>query len=493
MKRFMQGTRAKWMLVAGIMILIGLPAFLVCESQPKGIEVQVMPAAKRQINTLADLNQAFMDIVSEVKPTVVTVSTERVIKVGPSPFMSDPFFQFFFGPNEGQGQGREQKYHQEGLGSGVIVNADGDIMTNNHVVDNADSIFVRTYDGKRYLAKVVGVDPKTDIAVIKIDAGQLPFIAIGNSDELKAGEMVLAIGSPMSERLAYTVTQGIVSATGRSNVGLADYEDFIQTDAAINPGNSGGPLINLNGELVGINTAIISQSGGSQGIGLAVPSNMAVHVMDSLLKEGKVVRGWLGVSIQDVNDKIAKAMGLKSAQGALIGQVLDDSPGAKAGLKAGDVVVGFNDHAIKDASQLRNDVASSQPGDRVTLAIVRDNQKRTIEATLGELTPEKTAMANPDELQQLLGFKAETLTKELAEKYSTSTKLAGVIVTGIDQNSPAYQAGLRTGDVILSVDREQVQTIQKFAALMAKKKKGETVLLHVNRQGGGFFLVFPLG
>jgi serine protease Do len=336
-----------------------------------GVMSQEVPAEsgtradERPIRTLRDLNQAFVDIVSKVKPAVVTVSTERIIYVRPmSPFSGDPFFRFFFGP-QGR-QAPEQEYRQRGLGSGVIVSADGHILTNNHVIENADSIFVRTYDGERFTAQVVGTDPQTDIAVIKIDDSNLHFINIGNSDALQVGEIVLAVGSPMSENLAYTVTQGIVSAKGRADVGLATYEDFIQTDAAINPGNSGGPLVNLDGELVGINAAIVSQTGGFQGIGFAVPSNMAVRVMNSLITEGRVSRAWLGINIQDVNEQIAGAMGLDEPVGALIGDVVSGSPADKAGLQPGDIVLDFSGRRIENAHELRSLIGSSPPGKSLT-------------------------------------------------------------------------------------------------------------------------------
>lgn len=453
--------------------------------------------ADRPILSLRDLNQAFIDIAAEVKPTVVTVSTERIMNMrrspfGGSPFASDPFLDFFFGGPQGrQRQQPDQEFKQQGLGSGVIVSADGRILTNNHVVDQADSIWVRTFEGKRYPATVVGVDPQTDIAVIKITPeGTLPFISVGNSDSLQVGEMVLAVGSPMSENLAYTVTQGIVSAKGRSNVGLADYEDYIQTDAAINPGNSGGPLVNLNGELIGINSAIASQSGGFQGIGFAVPSNMAVRIMNSLVADGKVVRGWLGVTIQDVDDQLAKAMDLPESSGALVGDVMEDSPAAKAGLEAGDVIVAVNDRPITTSGQLRSQVASTAPGKKVDLKVMRGEKPLTIGVTLGELPENLADLGSGGSIEKQLNFAVSDLNRDLASRYGISGRADGVVVTSIDQNSAAYAAGLREGDLILSVNRQRVQSAQEFGSRVATIETGATVLLRVVRQNSGFFIAF---
>ncbi|RME29173.1 MAG: DegQ family serine endoprotease, partial [Candidatus Zixiibacteriota bacterium] len=427
-----------------------------------------------------------------VKPTVVTVSIEKIITQRVfNPFAGDPFFNYFFGPGYPQ-QPHEKQFRQQGLGSGVIVSEDGYILTNNHVVQDADSIWVRTYEGHRYRAKVIGTDPKTDIAVLQIDAKGLPHIEIGDSDDLQVGEMVLAIGSPMSENLAYTVTQGIVSAKGRANVGLADYEDYIQTDAAINPGNSGGPLVDLDGKLVGLNAAIVSRSGGFQGIGFAVPVNMAMRVMNSLITTGKVERGWLGVTIQDVNEKIAQAMGLEETRGALVGDVLPDSPADKAGVKSGDLIVAVDGHKIESSGQLRSQIASTAPGTTVVLSVIRDGSPMDIRVKLGELPSDLAQASTPGELEDLLGFSVRTLTSELADQYGIDTRMSGVIVTKIDPESNAYQAGVREGDVITTVNRHRVHSSEQFTSLMRKMKRGDTVLLKINRGGSGFYVAFAL-
>ncbi len=476
-------------------------------SQPQAlsypnVSASVLAAKDRPITTLRDLNNAFIEIAEAVNPTVVTVFTEKVYKVREtlSPFsffFDDPFRDFFgddffSGPRQRRQAPQEREYRQQGLGSGVIVSDEGYILTNNHVIANADTIYVRTIDERTIAAKVIGADPKTDIAVIKVDAKNLPVIKKGDSDKLRVGEWVLAIGSPLSANLAHTVTQGIVSAKGRSNVGLADYEDFIQTDAAINPGNSGGALVNLDGELVGINTAIASRSGGFQGIGFAVPINMAESVMASLIKSGKVVRGWLGVSIQDVNETMAKAMNLKNTEGALVGEVVNDSPAQKAGFKDGDVIIEMDGKKIRNASQLRNAVAATAPGTAVKLKIWRDGEERTLEVTLGELPADDKAPQIKQSLQELLGFSVTAMSRDLAEQYNLDANLKGVVVTAIDQASSAFRAGLREGDLIRSVNRKRVQDVADFNAALAGVKKSDTLLLQVARRTGSFYVAFEL-
>lgn len=449
------------------------------------------PIEDRPITTLRDLNQAFVDVGNMVKPSVVTVSTESILTQQANPFGNEPFFQFFFPPGQG-GQSQPQKYLQRGLGSGIVVSSDGYILTNNHVVQGADSIFVNLYDGRMFKATVKGADPKSDIAVIKIQADNLTPIKIGNSDSLHAGDIVMAVGSPMSRSLAYTLTQGIVSATGRANVGLADYEDYIQTDAAINPGNSGGPLVNLNGELVGVNSAIASQSGGFQGIGFAVPSNMATRVMEELIATGKVVRGWLGVYIQDVNQEIAKAMNLKATSGALVGDVVQNSPAEKAGLKSGDVITQFGGRNVEDASQLRNEVAELKPGSQVDFTVVRDGKKVDLRVKLGELPSEATPVSTSKNIDQLLGFKVSNLTASVRNQYNIGSNEKGVVISSIDQASAAGRAGLQVGDLIRAVDRQEVTSTDDFYKILANAKTGDTILLTLSRKGNSFFVAFTL-
>ena len=447
----------------------------------------VLPLAKdRPIMTLRDLNNAFVDIAKSVTPSVVMITTAQTMKVRQgSPFGADPFAELF-GLRQ---QPRQREFKRQGLGSGVVISSDGYVLTNNHVIANADSIMVRFADGKTKSAKVVGTDPNTDVAVIKVIASGLVPIRIGDSDNLQVGEMVMAVGSPLNPNLAHTVTQGIVSAKGRSNVGLADYEDFIQTDAAINPGNSGGALVNLDGELVGINAAIASQSGGFQGIGFAVPINMAIRVKDQLITDGKVTRGYLGVNIQDVNDQLAQAMKLQGNQGALVGNVADDSPASRAGLQSGDVIVAFNGQQIENSAQLRSQIASTAPGTNVTLTVQRDNDEQDFKVTLGELA--LTSSRTGGSLQKLLGFTVEPIDRALVDKYELASR-QGVVVTQVDEESNAAQSGLREGDVVRSVNRNRITTVKEFDEILRGAKEGDRILLSVERQEGGFFLAFEL-
>ncbi|GAB4319233.1 MAG: DegQ family serine endoprotease [Candidatus Zixiibacteriota bacterium] len=486
--RLQLGPRFSALSVALAVILAALsawPSFAQTATRPTPL------IGEYEINTLRDLSNAFVHISETVKPTVVTVSTERIITQRFfNPFSDYPFFERFFG--EQPDQPKEREFRQRGLGSGVIVSSDGLVLTNNHVIENADSIFVRTYDERRFSATVVGRDDKTDIAVLRIDADDLTPIAIGDSDDLKVGEIVMAIGSPMSENLAYTVTQGIVSATGRSNVGLADYEDFIQTDAAINPGNSGGPLVNLDGELVGINTAIASRTGGFQGIGFAVPVNMAMSIMTSLVEEGRVVRGWLGVVIQNVNEQLAAAMGLKDTKGVLVGDVSPDGPAKEAGIQTGDVITKLNGRTVESVADLRNSIATTRPGTDVTLTLIRDNRTLTKTVTLGELPSDGAVATSGGSLEKLLGFSYSKLTANLAERYNIDASVKGVVVTSVDPVSSAFRAGVREGDVIQSVDRKRVTNETEFKEAMRDKEKGDDVLLHIHRGGQAFFLAFTL-
>lgn len=444
------------------------------------------------------MNSTFTTIADAANPSVVTIFSERVVTTQ-SPFASphedlfrdffgDDFFDRFFSPRGPDGQRRLR-----GMGSGVIVDQKGYILTNHHVIREADEIEVMLYGGKRVDAEVVGTDAKTDIAVIKIDEEGLQPLKIGDSDELKVGEWVLAIGSPLSESLARTVTSGIVSATGRSNVGLADYEDFIQTDAAINPGNSGGALINLRGELVGVNTAIATQSGGFQGIGFAVPINMASKVMDALITEGKVVRGWLGVYIQNIDQNLAKAMDLPSTEGVLVSTVTEDGPAGKAGLKSGDVILALDGEKMSDVTQLRNEVASRKPGSTVDLTILRDDNEQEVEVTLGELPEEEATPEMRKSSIEQLGFSVQTLTPDLARRLGYDTNEKGVVITQISQASAAFAAGLRQGDIIKEVNKKPVSTADEFRNLTQDLEAGETILINAKRGQNTFFAAFELG
>lgn len=456
--------------------------------------------------SLIALNERLVEISEAVKPSIVTVFTEKIYRIrrspfGGNPFFNDPFFQQFFrgfgapGGRPDQAEPFEER-RQQGIGSGVIVSADGYILTNNHVIAEADEISVRGLDNSTFEAKVVGKDPKTDIAVIKIEAKGLRPVAQGNSDAVRVGEIVLALGSPMSANLAHTVTQGIVSAKGRSNVGLADYEDFIQTDASINPGNSGGALVNLEGELIGINTAIVTRSGGSQGIGFAVPVNMARAVMESLIKTGEVVRSYLGVQAQDLTKELKAAMELKEIEGVLVAAIQANSPAEKAGLQAGDIILKMENEILETATELRNKIAVTPPGTKVNFSILRDGDSLTIAATLERMPSEEAPKGlDPGKAQEQiekLGFQVAALTPALREQARLSKDVTGVLVTEVDQSSAAFGAGIRQGDVIQSFNRRPIQTLDDFQAVAKMVKRGQTILLRVQKPSGRMFIAFTL-
>jgi serine protease Do len=442
-----------------------------------------------------NLNEGFASVVEPLLPAVVNISTSKVVKSqkGENPF-SDPFFRQFFGNpfgDEGGGQQpREQREHS--LGSGVIVNPDGYILTNNHVVDGASDVQVTLSDKRNFKAKVVGTDPRTDIAVLKIPASNLSTVTLGDSGKAKVGDIVLAIGDPFG--IGETVTMGIVSATGRRGLALEGpegYEDFIQTDASINPGNSGGALVNTRGELIGINTAIISNGGGgNQGIGFAVPVNMARSVMEQILKTGKVSRGYLGIMIQPVTPEIAKAFNVPTSEGALVGDVTPDSPGGKAGLQKGDVITALNGQKISDSYELRLRISQSAPGSSVKLDLLRNGQKQGITATLGEF-PEKAQTAEnapQGEAPALEGVQVENLNSDMAQQLNLPTGTRGVVITRVDPNSTAAETGLERGDVIQEVNRKAVNNVEQFRVAVRATANGPLLLL-VNRGGNTQYVV----
>jgi serine protease Do len=439
-------------------------------------------------------NVAFSDIVKAVSPTVVNISTTKIVKRDFSPFshfFEGPFGEFF------EPFRIPRKWKEQSLGSGVIVSPDGYILTNSHVVEKADEIKVTLYDKRDYKGKIIGSDPKTDIAVIKISTNNLPAIKWGDSDRLQVGEFVLAFGNPYG--LSHTVTMGIVSALGRANVGIADYEDFIQTDAAINPGNSGGPLVNIKGELVGINTAIFSKTGGYQGIGFAVPSNMAKSVMEQLIKKGKVTRGWLGVTIQNVTPELAREFSLKKPIGALVTEVFKGSPAEKAGLKRGDVIIEVNGKKIKDVETLRNLVAQSKVGGTIKLKVVRDGRTIFLNATVVELPKEMAEVApkNPEESlffekNAIAGFSVMNLTREIAKQLGLSRNEKGVVIVRVEPYSAAEEAGLKKGDVIQEINKKRVRNLKDFNNIISHIRQGDTLLLFINRSGKRFYVTLKV-
>jgi serine protease Do len=448
----------------------------------------------RPIKTLNDFNEAFVDIAESATPSVVTIYTETEVDrrmMTPFDLFGRSFGEMFSFPSPGESQSRKEVLH--GLGSGVIVSEDGYILTNNHVIDQADSISVMTADNRKFTAKIVGKDPRTDLAVLKISASGLKPIAIGDSDKLRVGEWVIAIGSPLGENLARTVTQGIVSAKGRVNVGVADYENFVQTDAAINPGNSGGALVNIGGELVGINTAIASRTGGFEGIGFAVPSNMAYRVYSELVKNGKVVRGYLGVTIQDVDENLAKGLHLQTAEGVLVGTVMEGGPASKAGLKSGDVILEFDGRKVTGSAELRNEIAGKNPGSESLVKINREGTIHTMTIRLEPLPENATAsVERAVDAIDLLGFGVAPLNTEVAQQFNLKANARRIVVTSVKRSSPAFSAGVRPGDVIISVDKKTVDSIPAFNTIIGNKKKGELLFLLVERGWSRMYFAFNL-
>lgn len=429
------------------------------------------------------------DVVARVLPSVVSISSTRVSREVPSMFpFGDPFFHHFFGPENM----RPREYKEHGLGSGVVVQPNV-ILTNNHVIEGAEEIKVTTSDKQVFSAKVVGADPKSDLAVLRLEgtSSRLKPIVWGDSAPLRLGDFVLAIGNPFG--VGETVTSGIVSAMGRTGLGILDYENFIQTDAAINPGNSGGALVNSKGELIGINTAILSRSGGYQGVGFAIPSNTAKPIMDSLLKSGKVVRGWLGVGIQDLTADLAQALKLPDASGVLVSSIQPNTPAAKAGLRRGDVILKVNNESVDSTGKLRNLIASDGAGTKITLQVRRDSRIENISLTLGELPGSLASNAEHGESGAAMpgsvaGLALEPLTPALRDKYNIPKDVPnGVVVTGVESQSKAERAGVKTGDVVLEVNRKSVTTVEQFKTEWARNQN-QAVLL-VQRDDSTVFIV----
>ncbi len=427
------------------------------------------------------LSKAFAEVAKKAGPAVVFVQVEKtVVRRGPalepfpfgSPFdfFGEDFFERFFGRRF------PRKFRQMGAGSGFIISKDGYILTNNHVVADADKVTVKLADGREFKAKIVGTDPASDVAVLKINADNLPVLPLGDSDKIEVGEWVLAIGNPFG--LTQTVTVGIISAKGRSGVGITDYEDFIQTDAAINPGNSGGPLVNLRGEAVGMNTAIFTRSGGYMGIGFAIPINMVKIITKQLIETGKVTRGWLGVVIQELNEDLAKSFGLEKPEGALVTEVAENSPAERAGLKPGDVIVEYNGKPVKNVAELRTMVALTPPGTKVKMVVVRQGKKKVLEVVIGTQPQSLALMTGQNEFLRKLGLEVQPLTPALAEQFGYGVK-EGVIITGVAPGSPAALAGLRPGMLIEEVNHVKVKDMEDLARALAKSKKTGRVLFLV--------------
>jgi serine protease Do len=493
-----------WALAGGLAILPLLP------SSSPARETNALPRFKIQdtpIHREPGAVSSYAPIIQRAAPSVVNIYSTRTVRVRPwMPFLNEPWFRRFFGPDSGRGdqpENRPRTRRAEGLGSGVIVSPDGYILTANHVVDGADEIKVALAKGGReYTATVVGTDPPTDVAVLKVEAGDLPAITLADSDTLEVGDVVIAIGDPFG--VGQTVTMGIVSALGRGNFpfgNITDYEDFIQTDAAINPGNSGGALVDTEGRLVGINTAILSGSGSYQGVGFAVPVNLARSVMERLIKYGKVTRGSIGVRLQpEITADLAEEFNLPDQKGAMITEVLPNTPGARAGLKSGDVIREVDGRKIADMRQLRLLISQTAPGTRVKLTVLRSEPggkpvEKAVEVVLGTL-PESYARRgsrmnppdnNPPELDSLDGVEVADLDAGVRRQLGIPRNLHGALVTDVDQDSNAADAGLREGDVILEIDRHPVRDADQ-AVELSKQARGPRVLLRIWRDGGSSFI-----
>ncbi len=487
-----------------ILLLIGTIVGVTLVSEfhlmPMGQAVGDSQKVKQTAVEILPSDQIFVKIAKSVTPAVVNISTSRIIKNNNSnngqgfPF-NDPLFRRFFGEGgesfqhrRGAPQAPQRK--EQSLGSGVIVSSDGLIVTNNHVIEDADEIKVFLEDKREFKATLVGRDKKSDIAVIRISATGLTTVPWGDSDNLQVGEYSVAVGNPFG--LNQTVTMGIVSAIGRANVGIADYEDFIQTDAAINPGNSGGALVNIRGELIGINTAIFTRSGGYMGVGFAVPSNMVRSIMDSLVATGKVSRGWLGVSIQDITPALAKEFGLKDSKGALVTDIMPDSPAAKSDIKRGDVIVSFTGQEIDNSSDLRNRVARTRVGTKALVKIIRDKKEKEVSVTLSEQPKEMAQKGEESEKESSpassYGITVHEITQEIADQFDLDPREKGVIVVQVESGSPAEESGFREGDIILEINRKMVSDLKSYERLFSKIKKGDSALFLINRQGNRFYI-----
>ncbi len=447
--------------------------------------------------TQTDFRRQFIEVAKVTRPSVVAVTSVATVEEQGSPFEGSPFDFFFHGPGGG---GRPQgKQKRQGMGSGVIVDARGYILTNNHVVQGADSLTVVLQDDRELAAEVVGTDPKTDIAVIKVkldgkDAPVLQPIALGNSDQLEVGEWVMAIGSPFG--LKQTVSAGIVSAIGRGHMGITDYEDFIQTDAAVNPGNSGGPLVDLDGRVVGINTAIASRSGGSQGVGFAIPVNMAKAVMSQLIDHGSVVRGYLGVFIADLSPELSKSFNYPGKGGVLVQDVGNGSPGAKAGLHAGDIIVERDGKPVAEVSSFRNGIAATAPGTNVALAVFRDGKRIALTAKLEPLpVDEIQAKAGGKDAPSGKGGRGlalAELTPELARRLEIEAS-SGVVVANVAPGSPAEESGLHPGDLVLQISKTEVKNLKDAERALASADAKAPLRLRVSREGHGLFVILKPG
>ena len=459
----------------------------------------VAHAQQGGIENLRETGKAFASVARQVFPSVVFIQTESVEKTRPggryiTPF-DDDLFKRFFGDSFPGMPDRQQKRHKRrsiGQGSGFVFSFKKGlfsdkayILTNNHVVEGADKIRITLKDGRVLPAQIKGTDPKSDIALLEIEVDAVPALALGDSSKLEVGEWVVAIGNPFG--LSHTLTAGVVSAKGRTSLGISDYEDFIQTDAAINPGNSGGPLVNLDGEVVGINTAIFSRSGGYMGVGFAIPINMVKGVAQQLLEEGEVKRGYLGIVIQTLTPELAESLELEGEKGILVAQVSERSPAAKAGLRQGDLIIEFEGEPVTDVGDFRNRVSLTPPGSEARIDIIRGGRKHKLVAEIGHLSEEERAQGGTMSLDEL-GLSIQTLTPELAQQLGAAVE-EGVVVTKVARNSIAAKAGIQPGTIVLQVNRKPVRSALEFKKRVEQSKASKQLLLLITKDGMSRFVV----
>jgi serine protease Do len=445
-----------------------------------------------KLTTAKSLGSAFVEVAKKVQPAVVNVTTEKTVSMKPwgdrfgeDFFKGSPFEEFFRGFGSPREKGKEFKQKQRSGGSGVIVDKEGYIVTNNHVVEGVDKVKVKLNDGREFTATVKGQDKRTDLAVLQIKAKDLPVAVLGDSDKLEVGEWAIAIGSPFG--LEHTVTVGVISAKGRSGLGTGTYEDFVQTDASINPGNSGGPLINIDGEVIGINAMIIQPG---TGIGFAIPINMVKQILTDLIKQGKVVRPWLGITAQDLTAEMMEHFQVKEKEGVLVGQIYPGTGAEKAGLTSGDIIKSVDDKPVKSVQELVREIQKKKVGQKVKLSIVRDGKTMSLDVTTSAMPDKPEGPAKENEGEEKLGARIQELTPQLASRYRISGIKYGVVVIGIEEGSLADEIGLQEGDVILEINRKKIENLKDFDKAVKDANLDKGILFHIHRKGSSFYLTY---